>query len=75
VKHVSEVVDRVLESPPAEQLLQAREHLSAGYAALDAVRGLDELEAHAVLQLRTELGDIIRRLGNVVIFAERSRAS
>ena len=57
---------------PTERLTQAREHLSAAFEALeDGTSALSELERHAVLELRADVQETIRRLGYVLAFAER----
>ena len=56
----------------AERLRAARDALSSAFEHLDAVTGLDELEAGAVLALRADVGEAIRRLGNLIVFTERA---
>lgn len=55
-----------------DRLTKARQHLSEAFAELDAVTGLPDLEAHAVVELRVEVSETMRRLGNLLVFAERA---
>lgn len=55
-----------------DQLTRARDHLSEAFAELEATTGLPEMEAHAVVELRADVSETIRRLGNLLVFAERA---
>lgn len=55
---------------PLACLSDARSKLSEVYAALDAAgQLLDEPERGAALELKTQVGDLLRRLGNLIVFA------
>ena len=57
---------------PTDHLTQARGHLSQAFEHLEAVNGLPDLELHAARELRADVAETIRRLKNLITFAERS---
>lgn len=58
-----------------EQLQDARGHVSAAFKLLDEVGpALPDLERHAALTLKGELEYAIRRLTNLIHFAQRGAA-
>jgi hypothetical protein len=57
---------------PAERLVEAREHLSLAFECLECTDSyLAELERNSALDLRADVGETIRRLGNLIAFTER----
>ena len=56
----------------AEHLAAAHRNLSDAHVELDAAAGeLPDLEAHAARQLRADVADVLRRLSNLRLFAEK----
>ena len=59
-----------MSATPSERLVAAREHLSLAFLAIEAAgSSLPEPERGAACEVRADIGEALRRLNSLLVFA------